>query len=333
MNKKKTITIISFIILAIMVISISGCKKVFDTNPPIKPINAKIVAMKGPTGIGMVRVMNEIISLSDYVNTKFEIMTSTETVVAGLLDKSISIAAVPTNLAAVLYNRTEGDIQILAVHTLGVLHILDKSGTINSVADLKGKTIIASGQGSLPQYVLEYILQENGIDTDKDVEIVYKGEQSEVATLFLSGQADIVMLPEPFVSTVMNKDDTIVHAIDLNTEWEKVAPGITLSMGCLVAQKSFIEENPTEVNTFLDEYKASIEWVLAEPYNAADLIVSSEIIDNREVAEKAIPNCNIVYIDAKDAVNSLNAFFEFLHNNNPASVGGKLPDANIYYMR
>lgn len=331
---KKTIKIILCMLLAIItVLSLSGCKKIYETNQPINPITAKIVAMKGPTGIGMVRVMNEITSLSDYVNTKFEIMTSTDTVVAGLLDKSISIAAVPTNLASVLYNKTEGEIQILAVHTLGVLHILDKTGNIKSVSDLRGKTLIASGQGSLPQYVLNFILTENGINPETDIEIVYKAEHSEVATLLLSGQADIAMLPEPFVSTVINKDDSIIHAIDLNNEWVKKAPDITLSMGCLVAQKSFIEENAAEVNTFLDLYKESIEWVLAEPYNAAPYIVSSGILDNETVAENAIPNCNIVYIDAADAKDSLNAFFEFLYNNSPSSVGGKVPDNEIYYIR
>ena len=208
MNKRTVKIMISLLLAFVVVLSLGGCNKIYDTTPPKNPITAKIVAMKGPTGIGMVRVMNEIVSLSDYVNTKFEIMTSTDTVVAGLLDKSISIAAVPTNLAAVLYNRTEGEIQILAVHTLGVLHILDKTGTIKSMKDLKGKTITAAGQGSLPQYVLEFLLKENGITPGVDVEIVYKAEQSEVATLLLSGQVDIVMLPEPFVSTVMNKDNT-----------------------------------------------------------------------------------------------------------------------------
>jgi len=332
--KKRTIkTILCLILVLLTVLSLSSCKKIYETNKPINPITAKIVAMKGPTGIGMVRVMNEITSLSDYVNTKFEIMTSTDTVVAGILDKSISIAAVPTNLASVLYNKTEGEVIILAVHTLGVLHILDKTGTIKSIDDLKGKTLVASGQGSLPQYVLNFILSENGINPETDIEIVYKAEHSEVATLLLSGQADIVMLPEPFVSTVMNKDNAIVHAIDLNAEWVKKAPDITLSMGCLVAQKSFIEENPEEVNTFLDLYKESIEWVLEEPYNAAPYIVSSGILDNETVAENAIPNCNIVYIDADDAKESLNAFFEFLYNNNPASVGGKIPDDAIYYSK
>lgn len=333
MNKRTVKIMLSVLLAFVVVLSLGGCNKIYDTTPPKNPITAKIVAMKGPTGIGMVRVMNEIISLSDYVNTTFEIMTSTDTVVAGLLDKSISIAAVPTNLAAVLYNKTEGDIQILAVHTLGVLHILDKTGTIKSMKDLKGKTITAAGQGSLPQYVLEFLLKENGITPGVDVEIVYKAEQSEVATLLLSGQADIVMLPEPFVSTVMNKDNTIVHAIDLNDEWIKKAPGITLSMGCLVAQKSFIEENPVEIETFLELYKESIEWVLEEPYNAAELIVSSGIIDDAVVAEKAIPNCNIVYIDAVDAMVSLDSFFQFLYDNNPASVGGKLPDNGIYYIK
>ncbi|MFA5341025.1 MAG: ABC transporter substrate-binding protein [Clostridia bacterium] len=333
MNKRTIRIILCIVLTAITILSLSGCKKVYETNKPVNPITAKIVAMKGPTGIGMVRVMNEIVSLSDYVNTEFEIMTSTDTVVAGLIDKSISIAAVPTNLAAVLYNKTEGEIQILAVHTLGVLHILDKTNSIKDISDLKGKTLIASGQNSLPQYVLNFILTENGIDPEKDIEIIYKAEHSEVATLLLSGQADIVMLPEPFVSTVMNKDNSIIHAIDLNNEWVKKAPDITLSMGCLVAQKSFIEENPEEVKTFLDLYKESIEWVLEEPYNAAPYIVSSGIIDNEIVAENAIPNCNIVYIDAVDAKESLDAFFEFLYNNNPSSVGGKLPDSSIYYMR
>jgi len=153
--------ILSIILVVLTVLSLTGCRKVYETHRPVKPVTANIVALKGPTGIGMVKVMNDIISLSDYVNTKFKIMTSPDTVVAGLLDKSITIAAVPTNLAAVLYNKTEGEIQILAVHTLGVLHILDKTGNIKSIKDLKGKTLVTSGQGSLPQYVLGHIAATN----------------------------------------------------------------------------------------------------------------------------------------------------------------------------
>ena len=331
-SRKFVKMMICIILVTVIVLALPGCKKIYETNSPIVPITAKIVALKGPTGIGMVRVMNEIISLSDYVNTDFEIMTSTDTVVAGLIDGSIDIAAVPTNLASVLYNKTEGQIQLLAVNTLGVLYILDKSGTVNDFSDLEGKTIVTSGIGSLPQYVLEYLLTENGIDPVTDVTIVYMSEHSEVATMLLAGEADIVMLPEPFVSTVINKDETIKIAIDMNDAWIEAAPSITLSMGCLVAQKSFIEDNPGEVATFLDLYEESINWVLEEPYNAKDLIVSSGILDNAEVAEKAIPNCNLVYISAYDAKENLNAFFEFLYSNNPASVGGVVPDDGLYYM-
>jgi NitT/TauT family transport system substrate-binding protein len=330
-SKKNVKKIVCILLVTVIILALPGCDKIYDTSTPIVPITAKIVALKGPTGIGMVRVMNEIISLSDYVNTDFEIMTSTDTVVAGLMDGSIDIAAVPTNMASVLYNKTEGQIQLLVVHTLSVLYILDKSGSVNDFSDLKGKTIVTSGRGSLPQYVLEYLLTENGIDPVNDVSIVYLSEHSEVATMLLAGEADVVMLPEPFVSTVMNKDETVKIAIDINDAWTKAAPDITLSMGCLVAQKSFIEENPEEVATFLDLYKESIEWVLAEPYNAKDLIVSSGIMDNADVAEKAIPNCNIVFITASDAKEDLNAFFEFLYGQNPASVGGKVPDDGLYY--
>ncbi len=343
--KKITFIIISLIlILGLVLVSCNGknttgsqtgdpTQSTDPTKIPVKETTtAKIVGLKGPTSMGMVRMFAEIASLSDYVGVEFDVVTSPETITAGLLNGEIDIAAIPTNLAAILFNKTEGGITMLGVNTLGVIHIVaDKSLEITSLEDLRGKTIGATGKGSVPEFVLNYILEKNGLIPGEDVIIEYRTDHSELAALVELGEVDIAMLPQPFVTIVTQKNDGIELAIDLNEEWNKVAPeGSILPMGCLVARTEFAQTYISELMQFLVTYNDSVNWVNANPDDAAELIVRYDILPTVEIAKAAIPNSNIRYIYSVNAMEMLNNFYEILYEYEPKSIGGAIPGDDFY---
>lgn len=288
---------------------------------------ANVTALKGPTGMGMVKLIDEA---SESYN--FTLSSAPDEVTAEIIKGTVDIAAVPANLAAVLYKKTEGQIQIAAINTLGVLYVLENGNTVNSVSDLKGKTIYATGQASTPEYVLRYILAQNGIDPDNDVEIVYKTEHSELATLMASGEVAIGMMPEPNVTAAMNQNPDLRIALDLTAEWDKVSDG-KLIQGAIVVNKTFAEKNKKAVNKFLDEYKASVEYVNSNMEEASQLIEKHGIVAKAALALKALPNCNIVYIDGEEMKNDINGFYKVLFEADAKSVGGALPDEAFFYSR
>lgn len=344
--KKSTVKLISLIlVIGLVLVSCGGNGEINTdqpgaTNSPGNPTNtpekevttARIVGLKGPTSMGMVRLFAEIASLSDYVAVDFDVVTSPEAITAGLLNGEIDIAAIPTNLAAVLYNKTEGGVTMLGVNTLGVIHIVaDKSLGIKSIDDLKGKTIGATGKGSVPEFALNYILERNGLVPGTDVKIEYRTDHSELATLVELGEVDIAMLPEPFVTIVTQKNSDVELAIDLNDEWEKVAPeGSNLTMGCLVARTEFVNEYLSELMQFLVAYNESVNWVNAYPEEAAELIVQYEILPTVEIAKAAIPVSNIRYIYSLNSKEMLTTFYEILYEYEPKSIGGAIPGDDFY---
>lgn len=284
--------------------------------------NFNIAVLKGPTGLGIVKLMEDNLYNISIVNTPEEILTK-------IINGEADIAAVPTNLASTIYNKTEGNISTVCVHTLGILYILDSSGTVNKLSDLSGKTIYATGQASIPEYVLNYILKENNI---KNVTIEFLNEHSELAAMAASGTVNICLLPEPFVTTVLEKNKTFKIAIDLTKEWNTIT-ALELPMGVMIVRNEIIDSNKNLLNIFLDDYKKSIEYVNTNLDSASSLAVKHEIIADLEVAKLAIPNCNITFIEGEKMRSNVSAFLQILEGYEPKSIGGKLPDENFYYTK
>ncbi len=297
-----------------------------DNAKPLVAEKTRVTALKGPTGMGMAKMMNDADA-----KYEFSLSAAPADVQGALISGTVDIAAVPTNLASVLYNKTEGKIKVLALNTEGVLYVLDSTGTIGSVEDLRGKTVGATGQGSTPEYILRYILSENGIDPDRDVNLVFYTEHAELATRMASGDVEIGMLPEPNVTTTIAKNSKLTKALDLTEEWNKIAPESALVQGCIVARQEFIDAYPDSIKNFLNEYKASVEYVNTSD-NAPEIIANLGIVPSAEVAKNALPSCNICYYDSNDGLQEkLSGFLEVLHSFSPAAVGGKLPDNSFYY--
>ena len=220
-----------------------------------------------------------------------------------------------------------------AVNTGGVLYILENGNTINSVEDLRGKKIYATGQASTPEYILNYVLSKNGIDPASDVEIEYLAEHSELAASLASESVAIGMLPEPQVTAALAKGgDNLRIALNLTEEWKNVAGDeSSLLQGCIAVRSEFAESYPDVVEAFLKEYEASVQYAVNNQEEAAELIAANEIIASAEVAKKALPNCNIIYLDGSEMKKQLSGFLQVLYDANPSSIGGALPEDDFYY--
>lgn len=310
---------LAILLSLIIIIGATACSKTKKTG-----VTVNIGVLKGPTGMSAAWLMDQNdqkLSSNEY---NFTVAGTPDAITGQLINGDMDIAALPTNAISALYNKTEGKISVLGVNALGVLYILENGNSINSVSDLAGKTVLASGKGSTAEYVLNYILEKNGVIA----EIVWAAEHSEAATLALKGDYDIVMLPEPFVTNVTAKSDAFRVALDLTEEWEALGSG-ELTMGGIAVRTAFLEEHPDAVKAFVDEYGKSVAFTNSQPEDAAKLIAKYEIAAE-EVAKNAIPRCNIVWLHGKDYKAVLENFLGVVYNANPAGIGGKMPGNDFY---
>ena len=296
-------------------------------SPETAAEGLRVAGLKGPTTMGLVNLMNS----AEGADYNFTMYGAADEIVPLLVKGELDAAAIPANLAATLYQKTNGQVEVACVNTLGVLYIVENGDTVQSVADLKGQTIVAAGKGSTPEYALRYLLSENGIDPDNDVTIDWKNEHSECVAALASNQATIALLPQPFVTVAQSKIDGLRMALDLTAEWDKLGSGSTLITGVIVARREVVEQNPAAVDAFLKEYAASVDWVNANNADAAALIGENGIVD-AAVAEKALPYCNIVCLTGGDMQAKLSGYLQVLADANPASVGGSLPESDFYYV-
>ncbi len=325
--------VISLLLVFAIVFAFAACGTTNNedettTEAPYQSVSMRVAGLAGPTGIGMVNLMksqDNKITKNDYT---FSVVSDPTEIVAGMTNNSYDIAACPINLAATLYNKLQGNIQVLSVNTKGVLYILENGNTINSLSDLAGKKLYATGQGSTPEYILNYLLDKSGI-ADK-VEVEYVTSHDELATLAASGKATISMLPEPKVTAATSKNADLRIALNLTEEFEKIS-GKTLIQGVVIAKKDFVEKNPDAVKMFLKEYEASINAANNDIETTSALCEQYGIIPKAAVAKKAIPNCNIAYIDGADMKASVSANLQIFFDANPKSIGGKLPSDDFYF--
>ena len=297
--------------------------------------SVNILALKGPTAMGMVSLMNQADQgeVTDE-NYNFQIVASPDEVTPAIAQGTADIAAVPANLASVLYQKTDGSVQVLTINTLGVLYLVENGDQIQSISDLKGKTIYASGKGATPEYALNYILKENGLIPGEDVQIEWKSEHTECVAALAEHEDAIALLPQPFVTTAQSKNDSLRVALDLTEEWDNIQKknggNSSLVTGVTVVRTEFAQEHPEIVEDFMERYQESVTFVNDHAEEAARLIGNYDIIPE-EIAKKALSECNIVYIDGAEMKEKLSGYLEVLEQENPQAVGGALPTDEFYY--
>ncbi len=300
-----------------------------DTESAGTDIN--IAVLSGPTGVGAVGLMEANENGETVNHYNFTVESQNDSVTAGLISGEYDIAAIATNLAANLYSKTEGGVQICALNTYGVLYILENGDEVQSVSDLAGRTIYAAGQGANPEYVLKYILTENGLDPDQDVEIVFE-DASEIQTKMAAGEIDLCMLPVPAATSVLVQNSDVRSALDLTEEWNNVTDEGQLTMGCIVVRTEFAQEHPEAVATFLEEYADSINSVLEDNEHAAELCETYEIVAKAAIALKAIPDCSLCCVTGSEIQSVIEPYYTVLYDANPDSIGGAMPGSDFYYV-
>ncbi len=338
--------ITAIVLCAVLVLSFAACGKKdptstatpatpTPTDSPKTPVTfdreIAVYTLAGPTGIGMTKLMDDNNNKKTALKYTFDIASAPDQIAAKVIQGSFDIAAVPVNLASVLFKKTGGKIYVAGVNTLGVLYILENGSTINSISDLKGKTLYATGQGATPEYILKYLLKKNGIDPASDITVEYIAQHAELATKMSSGDVKLGMLPEPNVTSAMIGNKDLRIALDLTAEWKKVSD-TELCQGVIIVNKEFADANPEVVKKFFEEYKASVDFVKANVEEAAALCESVGIIPKAALAKKAIPNCNLTLATGNEMKSMVSGMLNVLFEADPSSVGGELPADSFYLI-
>ena len=325
MMKKLT----SLLLSAALMISLLAC----GASAAKTESGVRIAGLKGPTTMGLVNLLDMERSGKASQHYDLQLYGAADEIVPKLIKGELDMAAIPANLAATLYQKTNGGIQVMAVNTLGVLYVVEKGDSIHSFADLKGRTILSTGKGTTPEYVLRYLLTKNGLDPDKDVKIEYYSEASEVTAQMAASKKDaIAVLPQPYVTAAQLKDSSLRVVLDLTKEWNKVCD-TQLITGVTVVRTEYAKENPDIVANFLRDYEKSIKAAQTDVAGTAALCEETGVVAKKAIAQKALPQCNIVYRVGDEMKADVNAYLKVLYDASPAAVGGKLPDANFYYTK
>lgn len=330
-NKK---SLIAIILAAVLLLTFAACggNKAEETTAPAESTSqtadasdkVNVAAISGPTGMGMIKMMDD-------EKYNFTLTGDPTQIVSMVVNKEVDIAACPLNLAANLYKKTQGGIKILGLNTLGVLYFVTDGTELTSVSELKGKTVYATGQGSTVEYILNFILEGNGLKVGEDVKVEYLSEHSELVARMTKGDVQFGVLPQPFVTVATAQNPQLKVALSLTEEWNKISPETKLSMGCVIARTEFIDNNADKLEDFIKENKASVEFVNNDVAAAAELVVKHGILPKAPIAQKAIPECNIVFIDGKEMKTIADANYKVYFDADPTSIGGELPSEDIYY--
>lgn len=349
-NLKK---ILALVLVLVLMLSFAACTVTNDTDTTTndtvttlpdetteeyKGEKVKVAAIKGPTGMGMVKLMD---------NSRYDFtLTSDPTEVVSLIaSKSVDIAACPLNLAANLYKKTAGNVRMLGINTLGVLYVLTNGEAVSSMSDLEGKTVYSTGEGATVQYIINHLFEKNSL---KETKLEFLSEHSELSAKLISGDVKIAVLPEPFVTIATSKNENVKVAFSLTDEWNKVNPETELAMGCVIVRDDFAKENPDAVKQFIMDNKASVEFVNTNSYEASKLMVEKGIVESavfsvnesnekkaeaaaKEKAEDVISRCNIVFIDGEMMKTVANANFRVYFDADPKSIGGEMVSDKLYY--
>ena len=317
----------------------SGSGSSGDTSSTGAYVLPNFMVLSGPTGVGAAKLLADDAAIADgtasagemkEVVDHFEVVANNQEVKDALISGTTDIAAIATNEAAALAAKTDGAVQVLAVNTLGVLYILEKGNTVYSLADLAGKTVYATGQGANPEYVLNYLLRQSGVEPSQ-VDIQWLTAQ-EVSAKMASSEEAICMLPVPAATALLIQDSGVRQALSLSEVWDELGSG-QLAMGCVVVRTDYLEENPQGVEAFLDAYEDSLDYMMGEANleQAAQYVAQFEITPSAAIAEKAIPQCSLTYVTGQEMRDMLESYYQVLFQANPDSIGGSMPYDSFYY--
>ncbi len=297
-------------------------------------VKIRVGSLKGPTSMGLLRLMDQAEKQESFNDYEFTMTASADELLPAVVAGDLDIVLVPANVASVLYMKTEGGVSVIDINTLGVLYMVSGDEDIVDMGDLKGRTVYLTGKGTTPDYVLQYLLRENGLTT-ADVKLEYKSEAAEVAAVLAQTPEAVGVLPQPFVTAACAQNEKLSVVMDLTREWEAVQGdgGSRLVTGVTLVRSSFLEGNREAVEKFMEEHCASAAFANEHVEEAAERAAAAGIIDKAEVAARAMPRCNITYIDGDEMKTALSGYLAVLFEQDAASVGGGLPGDDFYFIR
>lgn len=288
-------------------------------------------SLKGPTSMGLVKLMDEAEKGETKNTYEFTMATAADEITTAFVKGDLDIVLVPANVASVLYNKTGGQAVVIDINTLGVLYVLESGEQIQQVADLAGKTVYLPGKGTTPDYALQYVLAQNGLDTEQ-VKLEYKSEAAEVISALAEDPEAVGLLPQPAVTTACLQNENLRIALDLTQEWDQVSEDSSLVTGVTIVRRAFLEENEAAVQSFLAAHEASAAFTNENVQEAAEMVAALEIVPKAAIAAKAIPYCNITCITGTEMQTALSGYLGVLAGQNAESVGGAIPNDDFYYM-
>ncbi len=322
--------IVSLLLALVLALSLAACAA--TQAKPYESVNIRLGGLKGPTSMGMAKLLDDAENGRTANTYTFTMAPSAGELTPQLIKGELDILAVPVNVASILYNQTQGAVQLLAASTLGVLYITEKGGeTVTDVRSLAGKTLYATGKGATPEYALTYLLAQNGLTLGEDVTVEWKSEPSEIVALMAQEEHAIAMLPQPFVTVAQGKLEGLRVALDLSAQWDALGLDSRLITAGLLVRKAFADEHPEAVAKFLKEYAASTDYANSNPAETAALVEKLGIV-NAAVAEKALPKCNLVCITGAEMKTAVSGYLQTLYDLKPEAVGGTMPDDGFYRL-
>lgn len=327
--------IISLLLALVLVLGLSACGTANNNSSTPEPVELKeanVFVLSGPTGIGAANLKSKADKGETEGKYNITVVAQPTEVVSKISKGEADIAAIATNLASNIYNKTNGNVTVLAVNTLGVLNVVTPSGVeVTSLNDLKGKKVYTTGQGSNPEYIINYLLNKNGIDKEKDLTLEFKAEGTELLSVWATDPNAVIIAPQPVATTLTVQHAGSKIAIDLTDEWDKVGNDSALMMGCVIVRNDFLKDNKATVEKFLSEYEASIKAANEDIETTATLCETYGIVAKAAIAKKAIPNCNLCFVTGKEMKTKLSGYLKVLFEADKTAVGGTLPADNFYY--
>ena len=298
-----------------------------------EPAVIRIGGLKGPTSMGLVFLQEKADNGEAEGSYEFTMATAADELLPLMIKGELDIALIPANVAGVLYNKTEGGISVIDINTLGVLYMVSGDESIDSMESLRGKTIYLTGKGTTPDYVLQYLLMANGIDSS-ECTLEYRSEATEVAALLAEQPQAVGLLPQPFVTVACAQNEALKVVMDMNEQWNMVQGenGSSMVTGVTVVCSAFLQEHPEAVRTFMKEHAASTQAISDDPDKGAELVAAAGIVAKEPIARTAIPKCNITYIDGEEMKQALSGYLQVLFEQDPAAVGGAMPEEDFYFI-
>lgn len=328
---------VSLVLALVLALSLTACGQTRGDDPapvediPAEKVTIRLGGLKGPTSMGMVKLLadaEEGLTANDYT---FTMAASAPDLTPQFIKGELDILAVPVNLGATLYANTDGGVMLLAASTLGVLYIVERGDTVESFADLAGRTVYATGKGTTPEYALTYLLAQNGLTLGEDVTVEWKSEPTEVVAQMAQEEGAVAMLPQPFVTVAQGQLEGLQVAMDLSAQWDKLGVDSRLVTAGLLVRKAFADEHPEAVAKFLEEYAASTDYANTHAAETAVLVEKLGIV-KAAVAEKALPGCNLVCITGQEMKTAVSGYLQTLYDLKSEAVGGAMPTDGFYWL-